>query len=191
MAAFRPPLFPGRPTRPESPAMPATPDQLFAFLDSLGIAHPTVTHPPLFTVGQSQSLRGQIPGGHTKNLFLRDKKQAVYLVTALEDADIDLKGLHRVLGASGRFSFGSSDLLLELLGVTPGSVTPFGVINDREGRVTVVLDAPLMEHAIINAHPLTNTMTTSMARDDLVKFLEATGHAPRIERVSGLTPEAD
>lgn len=171
--------------------MPATPDQLFAFLDDLGIAHPTVTHPPLFTVEQSQSLRGQIPGGHTKNLFLRDKKQSVYLVTALEDAEIDLKGLHRVLGASGRFSFGSSDLLLELLGVTPGSVTPFGVINDTAGRVTVVLDAALMEHAIINAHPLTNTMTTSIAREDLVKFLEATGHTPRIERVSSLAPTAD
>jgi Ala-tRNA(Pro) deacylase len=170
--------------------MSATPDQLFAFLDSLGIPHPTVTHPPLFTVEQSQSLRGTIPGGHTKNLFLRDKKQAVYLVTALEDAEIDLKGLHRLLGASGRFSFGSSDLLLELLGVAPGSVTPFGVLNDTEARVTVVLDATLMEHAVINAHPLTNTMTTSIAREDLVKFLEATGHPPRIERVSGLKADA-
>lgn len=166
--------------------MTTTPDQLFAYLDSLGIAHPTVTHPPLFTVEQSQALRGKIPGGHTKNLFLRDKKQAVYLVTALEDAVIDLKGLHRVLGATGRFSFGSTELLKELLGVAPGSVTPFGVINDREARVTVVLDAALMEHAIINAHPLTNTMSTSVARADLVKFLEATGHPPRIERVSGL-----
>jgi Ala-tRNA(Pro) deacylase len=170
--------------------MSATPDQLFAFLDSLGIPHPTVTHPPLFTVEQSQSLRGTIPGGHTKNLFLRDKKQAVYLVTALEDAEIDLKGLHRLLGASGRFSFGSSDLLLELLGVAPGSVTPFGVLNDAEARVTVVLDSTLMEHAVINAHPLTNTMTTSIAREDLVKFLEATGHPPRIERVSGLKADA-
>jgi len=171
--------------------MPTTPDQLFAFLDSLGIPHSTVSHPPLFTVEQSQSLRGTIPGGHTKNLFLRDKKQAVYLVTALEDAAIDLKGLHRVLGASGRFSFGSADLMLELLGVTPGSVTAFGAINDTEARVTVVLDAALMEHAIINAHPLTNTMTTSLAREDLVRFLEATGHMPRIERVSGLAPEPE
>jgi Ala-tRNA(Pro) deacylase len=166
--------------------MTTTPDQLFAYLDSLGIAHPTATHPPLFTVEQSQALRGKIPGGHTKNLFLRDKKQAVYLVTAPEDAVIDLKGLHRVLGATGRFSFGSTELLKELLGVAPGSVTPFGVINDREARVTVVLDAALMEHGIINAHPLTNTMSTSVARADLVKFLEATGHPPRIERVSGL-----
>ncbi|MBS0247175.1 MAG: prolyl-tRNA synthetase associated domain-containing protein [Proteobacteria bacterium] len=171
--------------------MTTTPDQLFAFLDGLGIAHPTMTHPPLFTVEQSQALRGKIPGGHTKNLFLRDKTQAVYLVTAPEDAVIDLKGLHRVLGASGRFSFGSTELLQELLGVAPGSVTPFGAINDSEGRVTVVLDAALMEHAVINAHPLTNNMTTSVAREDLVKFLKATGHPPRIERVSGLSDAGD
>ncbi|MCX7297221.1 MAG: prolyl-tRNA synthetase associated domain-containing protein [Hyphomicrobiales bacterium] len=170
--------------------MTTTPDQLFAYLDGLGIAHPTISHPPLFTVEQSQALRGQIPGGHTKNLFLRDKKQAVFLVVAEEDAEIDLKGLHRLLGASGRFSFGSPDLLRELLGVTPGSVTAFGAINDNEGRVTVVLDAALMEHAVINAHPLINTMTTSLTRDDLVKFLESTGHPPRIEKVSGLLPEA-
>ncbi len=171
--------------------MTTTPGQLFAYLDGLSIAHATVSHPPLFTVEQSQALRGQIPGGHTKNLFLRDKKQAVFLVVAEEDAEIDLKGLHRVLGASGRFSFGSPDLLRELLGVTPGSVTAFGAINDTAGRVTMILDAALMEHRLINAHPLVNTMTTSVSREDLVKFLEATGHPPRIERVSDLTSEAD
>jgi Ala-tRNA(Pro) deacylase len=164
--------------------MPKTPDQLFAELDALGIKHTTVKHPPLFTVEQSQSLRGTIPGGHTKNLFLRDKKYAIYLVVALEDADIDLKGLHRRLGANGRFSFGSSDLMREVLGVEPGAVTPFGAINDTEGRVTVVLDAPMMEHETLNYHPLVNTMTTSLNRDDLVRFLESTGHIPRIERVS-------
>ncbi len=110
--------------------MTKTPDDLFAALDRLGIAHPTVKHPPLFTVEQSRELRGQIPGGHTKNLFLRDKKGALFLVVALEDAVIDLKGLHRVLGATGRFSFGSADLLREVWGVSPGSVTPFGAIND-------------------------------------------------------------
>ena len=171
--------------------MAVTPDELFATLTRLGIAHTTVSHPPLFTVEQSQALRGQIPGGHTKNLFLRDKKQTLFLVVAEEDAEIDLKGLHRVLGASGRFSFGSADLMTEVLGVTPGSVTPFGAINDTESRVTVVLDAELMEHGTINAHPLVNTMTTSLKREDLVKFLESTGHPPRIERVSGLTPETD
>ena len=170
--------------------MPQTPDQLFAFLDTLGIAHTTVTHPPLFTVEQSRALRGQIPGGHTKNLFLRDKKSNVYLVTAEEDANIDLKGLHRVLGASGRFSFGSAELMLELLGVAPGSVTPLGVLHDTQGRINVVLDAALMEHDTINCHPLINTMTTNLRRDDLVKFLEATGHSPRITRVSGVSAEA-
>ena len=165
--------------------MPTTPDQLFAFLDSLGVAHTTVKHPPLFTVEQSRALRGQIPGGHTKNLFLRDKKHQLFLVVALEDAEIDLKGLHRQLGATGRFSFGSSDLLREVWGVEPGAVTPFGAINDTQSRVTVVLDAAMMEHDTLNYHPLVNTMTTSIARDDLVKFLQSTGHCPSIERVSG------
>ena len=169
--------------------MPATPDALFAALDRLGIAHPTVRHPPLFTVEQSRNLRGAIPGGHTKNLFLKDKKDALFLVTALEDATIELKSLHRRLGAAGRFSFGSASLMMETLGVTPGAVTPFGAINDTAGRVTVVLDAGLMERAVINAHPLINTMTTSIARGDLVKFLEATGHPSRIIAVTGSFPE--
>jgi Ala-tRNA(Pro) deacylase len=165
--------------------MPVTPEQLFAALDALGIAHPTVKHPPLFTVEQSRALRGQIAGGHTKNLFLRDKKNALYLVVAEENAEIELKSLHRRLGASGRFSFGSADLLREVLGVAPGAVTPFGAINDTDGRVVVVLDSALMEHDLINCHPLVNTMTTSIKRNDLLKFLESTGHSPRIERVSG------
>src|SRR5664280_3055245 len=165
--------------------MAMTPEQLFAALDGLGIAHTTAKHPPVFTVEQAGLLRGQVPGGHTKNLFLRDKKQALYLVVALEDAEIDLKGLHRRLGASGRFSFGSADLLREVWGVVPGAVTPFGAINDTQGRVTVVLDAAMMAHETLNYHPLVNTMTTSLSRADLVKFLESTGHVPRIERVSG------
>ncbi len=165
--------------------MSKTPDQLFVALDALGIKYSTVEHPPLFTVEQSRNLRGQIRGGHTKNLFLRDKKYAIYLVVTLEDAEIDLKGMHRRLGATGRFSFGSADLMREVLGVEPGSVTPFGAINDTDGRVTVVLDAAMMEFETLNFHPLANTMTTSIKRDDLVKFLESTGHMPRIERLSG------
>jgi Ala-tRNA(Pro) deacylase len=165
--------------------MPASPEDLFAYLDRLGIKHSTVTHPPLFTVEQSQALRGQIPGGHTKNLFLKDNKDALFLVVALEDARIDLKGLHRVLGATGRFSFGSADLLQEVWGVVPGSVTPFGAINDTKGRVTVVLDAEMMRHEVLNYHPLVNTQTTSLAARDLIKFLEATGHVPSITAVTG------
>lgn len=169
--------------------MPATPADLFAALDKLGIAHKTVKHPPVFTVEQAKKLRGELPGGYTKNLFLRDKKHELYLVVALESAAIDLKSMHRRLGATGRFSFGSSDLLREVWGVEPGSVTPFGAINDTTGRVTVVLDADMMAHQTLNYHPLDNTMTTSISRDDLVKFLESTGHIPRIEKVSG--PSAD
>ena len=164
--------------------MPATPDDLFATFDRLGIAHATVTHPPLFTVEQSRALRGQIPGGHTKNLFLRDKKGALFLVSALEDAAIELRSLHRTLGANGRLSFGAADLLRETLGIEPGAVTPFAAMNDTALRVTVVLDAAMMEQARINFHPLRNTMTTSINRDDLVRFLEATGHPPRIAPVA-------
>jgi Ala-tRNA(Pro) deacylase len=167
------------------PPMPVSPDELFAYLDSLGIAHKTVTHPPVFTVEQARALRGTVAGGHTKNLFLRDKKGTLFLVVAPEDAAIELKSLHRLLGASGRFSFGSPELLREVLGVEPGSVTPFAIVNDKALRVTVVLDAAMMAHEVLNFHPLVNTGTTTISRGGLVKFLEATGHRPRIEAVSG------
>ena len=163
----------------------ASPDDLFAYLDSLGIAHRTVTHAPVFTVEESRGLMSRVPGVHSKNLFLRDKKGTLFLIVASEDAAIELKSLHRVLGASGRFSFGSADLLRETLGVEPGSVTPFAAINDKAARVTVVLDAAMMAHAVLNFHPLTNTGTTTIARDDLVRFLEATGHKPRIVPLAG------
>jgi Ala-tRNA(Pro) deacylase len=163
--------------------MPSSPADLFAFLDRLGIFHQTVSHPPLFTVEQSQALRGAIPGGHTKNLFLKDKRGALYLVVAPEDAAIDLKGLHHRLDA-GRLSFGSADLLRAVWGVEPGAVTPFGAINDAAQKVTVILDAGMMRHERLNYHPLVNTMTTSIGRDDLVRFLQATGHPPRIVAVA-------
>jgi Ala-tRNA(Pro) deacylase len=164
--------------------MPLSPDELFAYLDTLGIAHKTVTHPAVFRVGEARELRGQIPGAHTKNLFLRDKKGAAFLVVALEDAAVELRSLHRLLGASGRFSFGSAELMRELLGVEPGSVTPFAVINDTLLQVTVVLDAAMMAHEVLNFHPLRNTGTTTISREGLLTFLEATGHKPRIEPVS-------
>jgi Ala-tRNA(Pro) deacylase len=163
--------------------MPATPADLFAYLDRLGIAYKTVSHPPLFTVEEARTLRGEIAGGHTKNLFLKDKRGAIFLVVALENAVIDLKTLHQRLDAA-RFSFGSAELLRELWGVEPGGVTPFGAINDTAGRVAVVLDEAMMRHGTLNYHPLDNTMTTSISRDGLVRFLEATGHAPRIVAVS-------
>lgn len=167
--------------------MPATPAELFALLDRLGIAHSTVSHPPLFTVADSQGLRGTIPGGHTKNLFLKDKADALFLVVADEDAQIDLKSMHHKIG-SKRLSFGSAGLLEEVLGVPPGSVTPFAAMNDTAGQVTVILDQAMMGHKTLNFHPLTNTMTTSIRGDDLPLFLGATSHPPRILAVSAGPP---
>jgi Ala-tRNA(Pro) deacylase len=164
--------------------MPKTPDDLLAFLAEIGIAVKTVTHPPLFTVADSQALRGEIPGGHTKNLFLRDKKERYFLLTVEEDAEVDLKTIHQVIGASGRVSFGKPEKLLDYLGVTPGAVTAFGVVNDTAHNVTIVLDEALMRHDVINAHPLTNEATTSIGRDDLLRFIEATGHEPLVLKLS-------
>ena len=165
--------------------MPKTRNDLFQLLDRLQIAVTTVDHPPLFTVQESQALRGTIPGAHTKNLFMKDKKGRYFLLTVAEDAEIDLKSVHKVIGASGRVSFGSSERLMELLGVSPGSVTVFGLINDDDGAVTIVLDATLMENATINAHPLSNDATTSIARDDLLRFIRETGHEPLILNLAG------
>jgi Ala-tRNA(Pro) deacylase len=159
--------------------MPASPQDLFAFLDRLRVRHATVTHPPLFTVADSRVLRSQIAGGHTKNLFLKDKGGSLFLVVADENAVIDLKSIHHRLGGK-RMSFGSADLLMQHLGVTPGSVTPFAAINDASVAVSVFLDTAMMRHEVLNFHPLTNTMTTSIAAADLVTFLKATGHEPRV-----------
>jgi Ala-tRNA(Pro) deacylase len=165
--------------------MPATPEDLFAFLERLAINTATVSHPPLFTVEQSRRLRGDIPGAHTKNLFLVDRKDRLFLVAAEEEAEIDLKHLHRLIGASGRLSFGKPDALRAALGVEPGAVTPFAAINDKAARVTVILDRAMLARDSLNFHPLVNTMTTRIAATDLVRFLAATGHEPRILPLSG------
>ena len=160
--------------------MPATPADLLDYLASLAISSQTVEHPALHTVEDSQALRGDIPGGHTKNLFVKDKKGRLFLLVLGEDDNIDLKRVHEKIGARGRVSFGGPDLLEEAWGVKPGSVTPFGAINDMARKVTVVLDAAMMRHARLNFHPLVNTSTTGLASADLVKFLRATGHEPLI-----------
>ncbi|WP_428031892.1 prolyl-tRNA synthetase associated domain-containing protein [Ancylobacter sp.] len=164
----------------DAPSAPLSRDDLLARLAALGIATRTVEHPPLFTVEDSQALRGDIPGGHTKNLFLKDKKGNLFLVVVEEETQVDLKGLHGPLGAASKLSFGSAELLEEVLGVKPGAVTAFGPVNDTGGRVTVVLDAGLMAHEAVNCHPLVNTATTTIASADLLLFLRATGHEPLI-----------
>lgn len=164
--------------------MPLTRSDLLARLAALGIEAQTTDHRAVFTVDESEELHDQIPGGHSKNLFLKDKKDRVFLVSVPADATVDLKRIHTLIGAQGRVSFGKPELLMELIGVAPGSVTPFGIVNDTEGRVTVILDAALMAHATVNFHPLENTATTSIGRDDLVAFLTSAGHPPRIVAVT-------
>jgi Ala-tRNA(Pro) deacylase len=157
---------------------------LFAMLAELKIETTTLEHEAVFTVAESRSLKRAIAGGHSKNLFLKDKKDNIFLVVAEADAAINLKTIHEKIGAQGRVTFAKPELMLELLGVTPGSVTPFGLINDPTARIKVVLDAPMMDHAILNYHPLENTATTSIASADLLTFLRATGHDPHVIAVS-------
>jgi Ala-tRNA(Pro) deacylase len=163
--------------------LPTSPEALLARLEELGIAARTVTHPPVYTVEEAKALRGELPGSHIKNLFLRNKKGRMWLVTCLEDREVDLKALGQRLEA-GRFSFGSAERLMTYLGVLPGSVTPFAVINDKNHEVTMVLDTGVMaggpEGGPVNCHPLVNTMTTAVSPEDLIRFLEAEGHAPQM-----------
>ena len=154
-------------------------DDLFDRFRALGIETVTVEHPPLFTVEQSKELRGDIPGAHTKNLFLKCKKGTLWLVVAVESTPVNLKTLHTRLGC-GRLSFGSAEFLREVLGVEPGSVTPFAVINDTKGLVTVVLDQALMGFDRLNFHPLVNTATSGISADGLKAFLADCKHPPQI-----------
>ncbi|MGJ0557707.1 prolyl-tRNA synthetase associated domain-containing protein [Methylocystis sp.] len=166
--------------------MPATRQDLSARLDELGISTTTVEHEPVFTVAESERLEREIDGAHTKNLFLKDDAGALFLVVARSATRVDLKALSRRLGA-GRFSFGKPELLMEVLGVPPGSVTAFAVINDPEARVRLVLDEALMSFDSINCHPLENTATTNIARADLLRFIRACGHEPSIAVLGAAT----
>lgn len=165
--------------------MPATPEELLAYLERLSIPTPTLEHAPMFTVDDSKALRGDLPGGHSKNLFVKDKKSRLFLLVLEEETVVDLKRVHERIGAQGRVSFGSAELLEEVWGVRPGSVTPFGAINDTAGRVTVVLDADMMRHERLNFHPLVNTRTTGVSPSDLLKFLRSTGHEPLVTPLGG------
>lgn len=167
------------PDQVASPALPTSPEQLLARLAALGIAYQNHAHAAVFTVEEAKALRGELTGGHIKNLFLRNKKEEMWLVVAEEDKRVDLKALGEKLNA-GKLSFGSADRLMRYLGVLPGAVTPFGIINDKGAKVKVVLDRDLLAMNPVNAHPLVNTMTTAISAPDLVRFLEAEGHPPEI-----------
>ncbi|MEO1693907.1 MAG: prolyl-tRNA synthetase associated domain-containing protein [Pseudomonadota bacterium] len=170
--------------------MSAARTALFAKLDALGIATTTHEHAAVFTVAESDALHRELPGGHTKNLFLKDAKGALFLLVAEAHTDVPMKTLHKLLGCK-RLSFGKPELLMETLGVEPGSVTAFAVLNDNAGAVKIFIDATLMGFDVINCHPLTNTATTTIQRDDLMAFLAATGHEATVVDLTGAPDRSD
>lgn len=169
-------------TEPPAPP-PLTRAELFDRLAGMGIATRTIDHPALFTVAESSAIERELPGGHTKNLFLKDAKGNLFLIIAGANTPVDLKSLPSVIN-SHRLSFGRPELLMQVLGIPPGSVTAFSLANDHAGRVDVLIDAELMRHDTINCHPLENTATTNIAREDLLRFIRATGHEPRVVQLT-------
>ena len=153
--------------------------ELYALFEQHGIAYEHHTHPPLHTVEESQELRGDLPGAHVKNMFLKDKKDRLWLVTCLEHRRIRIRDLEKLVGAT-KASFGKPELLWEALGIRPGAVSPFGLINDRDHRVQPILDQQMLDIDPINAHPLHNEATTTVSAGDFRRFFELTGHEPLI-----------
>ena len=158
---------------------PATPADLFAVFDAHGIAHSTLEHPAVFRVEEGQEIKAALPGAHTKNLFLKDARDQLWLISALGETRIDLKRLPATIGAA-KLSFGREEILYDALGVRPGSVTLFALVNDPGHRVRVVLDRALFEHKTVNFHPLVNTATTAVSLEGMMAFLKALGIEPQI-----------
>lgn len=154
-------------------------DELYALFDSHDISYVHNTHPPLHTVEESRELRGNLPGAHVKNMFLKDKKDRLWLVTCLEHRKIRIRDLEKQVGAA-KASFGKPELLWDALGIRPGAVSPFGLINDPDHRVQPILDAQMLDVDPINAHPLHNEATTTLSAADFKRFFQITGHAPLI-----------
>ena len=165
--------------------MPASPADLFAYLDDLDIAHSTVEHAATFTVEEGRHLKASMPGGHSKNLFMKDKDGTIVLISAWAESQLKLNQLHKLIGTR-RLSFASAELMVECLGVEPGSVTAFALMNDSDQRVRFIVDAALMGFDRVNFHPLVNTATTAISREDLRRFVEATGHSLTEIDFSGL-----
>ncbi|MEO0607664.1 MAG: prolyl-tRNA synthetase associated domain-containing protein [Pseudomonadota bacterium] len=156
--------------------MPASPADLFTYLDTLGLAHSTVEHAATFTVEEGRHLKASMPGGHTKNLFMKDKDGTIVLISAWSESQLKLNQLHKFIGTR-RLSFASAELMLDCLGVAPGSVTAFALMNDTDQRVRFIADAALMGFDTVNFHPLVNTATTAISQADFRRFVAATGHA--------------
>lgn len=172
------------------PALPTSAQQLFTILEILGISYRLYHHQPVFTVAESLDIERDMAGAHCRNLFVRDKKETMFLVVAQNETLIDLKKLPDLLGC-GRLSFGSAERLWQNLGVRPGSVCPFSIINDKDKAVTIVLDAAMMQNDIVNYHPMENHMTIGLAPADLVRFIKHTGHEPLILDLSPAAPDQE
>lgn len=168
--------------------LPTPPEALLARLKELGIRHSFFEHKPVFTVAEAETIEHDIPGTHCRNLFLRDRKKNNFLLCLQNATSVDIKKLAPVLG-SDKLSFGSPERLWEYLGVRPGSVCPFCIINDSHHQVKIFLDKSMMEDEILNFHPMVNTMTIGIAPADLVRFIESTGHAPYIVDLSAAAPD--
>lgn len=164
--------------------LPTSPQALFSCLDSMAIPYRVYDHDPVFTVAESEHLKAHIPGLHCRNLFVRDKKEKMFLITVADDVPVDLKGLEKILDCR-RLSFGSAERMWRHLGVRPGHVCPFAAINDRDCAVLSVLDAGMMRADEIAVHPMENHMTIVLKPADLLKFLEFTGHKPHIADLKG------
>jgi Ala-tRNA(Pro) deacylase len=161
--------------------MVKTRSDLFAFLDTLAIAHRTVEHPPIFTVEEGQGLKSSMPGGHSKNLFLKDKKDRLFLAVAHCDTPVDIVGFGKAAGAKGRLSFGKPELMTATLGVIPGAVTPFALINETAAALCgVAVDTALLSWPAVWFHPLENNASTALSPEELLRFIRACGHEPRL-----------
>ena len=173
---------------PDETALPTSPEKLLKQFDDLNITYDLVHHKAVFTVAESKDVDAQIPGTHCRNMFLRDKKKRMFLVSLANETEVDLKKLDKLLEC-GRLSFGSADRLWGNLGVRPGSVCPYAIINDGEKKVTLILDAWMMEQKRVNFHPLLNTMTVGMAPKDIIKFVESIDHPYQVLDLSDAKPD--
>ena len=178
------------PTPENRDQAPLRPEDLLAQLDRLGMAYRLHHHDPVFTVAEGLAMERDMPGIHCRNLFLRDKRKTMFLVSAANETKIDLKKLEKLIG-SDRLSFGSPERLWTHLGVRPGSVCPYAIANDAAGLVSIILDAHMMRGDIVNFHPLINTMTIGVAPDDLVTFIRSTGHEPKIIDLGPAAPDEE
>jgi Ala-tRNA(Pro) deacylase len=170
--------------------LPTSPQALLDYLAGLGVAYDLHHHKAVFTVAESEDVDAAIPGTHCRNLFLRDHKKNNFLVVLQNATEVEIKKLPELIGSSNKLSFGSAERLWECLGVKPGSVCPYSIINDTGHQVKICLDKSMMETEIVNFHPMVNTMTIGVKPADLIRFVESCGHVPHIVDFGPARPDS-